>query len=61
MFISNWWWVVGGGPYDYCVSPIPKNCVFGFQNLGPVWTRDLDLGLRLIEISGGNVEALILK
>ena len=53
--------MVGGGPYDYCVSPIPKNCVFGFQNLGPVWTRDLDLGLRLIEISGGNVEALILK
>ena len=28
----------GGGPCDYCVSPSPKNWVFGFFRLG------LDLG-----------------
>ena len=24
----------GGGPCDYCVSPSPKNWVFGFLRLG---------------------------
>ena len=44
-----------GGPCDYCVSPSPKNWVFGFvrlgldqgQDLGPVGTGDWGLGLGL--------------
>ena len=47
------WW--GGGPCDYCVSPIPKNWVFGFSrfgldlrsDLGTCWDRGSGLGLRL--------------
>ena len=27
-------WGGGGGPCDYCVSPSPKNWVFGFFRLG---------------------------
>ena len=45
----------GGGPCDYCVSPSPKNWVFGFFRLGPdlgsgfgaCWTGDWGLGLGL--------------
>ena len=43
----------GGGPCDYCVSPSPKNWVFGFfrlgltLDLGPVGTGDWGLGLGL--------------
>ena len=35
--LKSWGWVVGGGvggPCDYCVSPSPKNWVFGFFGLG---------------------------
>ena len=51
--------VYGGGPCDYCVSPSPKNWVFGFfrlsltlgsQDLGPVGTGDWRLGLGLDNI-----------
>ena len=43
----------GGGPCDYCVSPSPKNWVFGFFRLGLDLGSDLGtcwdggLGLRL--------------
>ena len=30
----GWWGGVVGGPCDYCVSPSPKNWVFGFIRLG---------------------------
>ena len=45
-----------GGPCDYCVSPSPKNWVFGFFRLGVrIWgllgqgIRDLDSGLTINE------------
>ena len=47
----------GGGPCDYCVSPSPKNWVFGFFRLGLTLVRiwgllgqgigDLDSGLTI--------------
>ena len=38
--VVGWWWW-GGGPCDYCVSPSPKDWVFGFFRLG------LNLGVRI--------------
>ena len=33
--VKSWGWGGGGGgPCDYCVSPSPKNWVFGFFRLG---------------------------
>ena len=36
--LKSWGWGGvgwgGGGPCDYCVSPSPKNWVFGFFRLG---------------------------
>ena len=54
----GWWW--GGGPCDYCVSPSPKNWVFGFFRLGltlesgfgACWDRGLgDSGLTILNFN----------
>ena len=48
--LKSWGWVgVGGGPCDYCVSPSPKNWVFGFFRLG------LNLGLRIWGLLGQGI------
>ena len=56
--LKSWGWGGGGGvggPCDYCVSPSPKNWVFGFftlgldigSDLGTCWEGVLGLGLGL--------------
>ena len=55
----SWLKVGGGGPFDYFVSPSPKNLVLGIFSLGQdYWVRtwgllgrgtgDLDLGLTIL-------------
>ena len=42
------WGGVGGGPCDYCVSPVQRIGFLGQgQDLGPVGTGDWGLGLGL--------------
>ena len=49
--LKSWGWVGGGGggPCDYCVSPSPKNGVFGFFRLG------LNLGVRIWGLLGQRI------